>query len=72
MKVGDVVMFTDITCRYAKWFYGQVAIAESVSRAIDGHQHCRVRWIQPVEYYDMYARISDFNVSKFEETYEDR
>ena len=66
MKVGDMVMFTD-EGRYAKWFYGQLAeIIHYSPVGSDGKAHCRVRWLQPVEYFGRYAQISDFSVDKFE------
>ena len=65
MKPGDVVMFKD-EGRYAKWFYGQLAIVQSCSYAKDGKLHCRVKWIQPVKYFDGYSTISDFAADNFE------
>ena len=67
MKAGDLVMFTDDKGTYARWFYGQFAIAESVSQNLNtGDWHCRVRWLQPVLYHSSYASVSDFGVNKFE------
>ena len=68
MKVGDVVMFVD-EGRYAKWFYGQIAVIENVTNSFtsaDGKTHVRVRWIQPVPYFDKFATISDFSAASFE------
>ena len=68
MKIGDVVMFVD-EGRYAKWFYGQIAVIENVTNAFtsaDGKTHVRVRWIQPVPYFDRFATISDFGADSFE------
>lgn len=62
MKVGDLVMFVD-EGTYAKWFYGQLAICES---STEEKKSCRVRWLQPVKYYDRYTTISDFGWDKFE------
>ena len=64
MKVGDTVMFV---CEgtYAKWFFGQLAVAESVSQAQSGEWHCRVRWMQPVQYHGRYTSVSDFGVDRF-------
>jgi len=64
MKVGDLVMFTD-EGTYAKWFFGQFAVAESVSQSKSGDWHCRVRWMQPVLYYGRYTSVSDFGVDRF-------
>jgi len=71
MKRGDVVMFTD-KGRYAKWFFGQVGVIEhgpSLSK-IGFEKHIRVKWIQPVPYFDRMATISDFAASKFEVAHE--
>jgi len=65
MKVGDVVMFID-EGRYAKWFYGQLAIVESANCTIDDKLYCRVRWVQPVKYFESNAFVSDFAADKFE------
>ena len=65
MKIGDLVMFVD-EGTYAKWFYGQLAIAESVSKNKSGNWHCRVRWLNPVKYHDRYTTISDFGCERFE------
>ena len=65
MKVGDVVMFTDASCTYTKWFFGHIGIVESTS---SGAIHCRVRWMRPVRYHDGYATISDFRADKFQVT----
>jgi len=64
VKVGDPVMFVD-TGRYAKWFYGQLGIVESHTKAQDGTYHVRVRWMRPVQYIDRQATISDFPESYF-------
>jgi hypothetical protein len=67
MKMNDLVTFTNDKSRYAKWFFGQLAIAESVTQSIKtGDWHCRVRWLQPVKYFDRYATVSDFNTKNFE------
>jgi hypothetical protein len=65
MKVGDLVMFVD-KGTYAKWFFGQLAVAKSVSQNTRGAWHCRVAWLQPVKYHDSYTTVSDFRVDKFE------
>jgi len=67
MKVGDIVMFID-EGTYAKWFFGQIAIVEKYSGKVgtDGKYHCRVRWIQPVRYFDRMATVSNFCADKFE------
>lgn len=64
MKIGDVVMFTD-KGTYAKWFYGRVAIVEDYRKKEDGEVFCKVRWLQPVPYFDKMASISSFNARKF-------
>ena len=60
MKIGDVVMFTDLKSIYAKWFYGQVGIVKSV-----GVNHIRVTWLQPVKYYESFTTFSDFPMYSF-------
>ena len=65
MNVGDLVMFND-EGTYAKWFFGQFAIAVSVTQSTEtGDWHCRVRWLNPVKYHDRYTTSSDFSVDKF-------
>tara|TARA_E500000331_G_C16975905_1_gene591376 strand:+ start:487 stop:699 length:213 start_codon:yes stop_codon:yes gene_type:complete len=64
MKENDLVMFTD-EGTYAKWFYGKLAIVQNVSYANDGKLHCRVRWLQPVLYFDRTTSTSDFAADKF-------
>ena len=65
MKVGDKVMFK-MEGSYAKWFGGHLAIVTSYKpKGSDGKAHCRVRWLQPVRYFDKYATISDFSADKF-------
>ena len=66
MKPGDVVMFTDEECRYARWFLGQVAVIVHYTHVgQDGNSHCRVQWMNPVPYHDSKATISDFRADKF-------
>ena len=61
-----MVMFT-CSGTYAKWFYGQMDIVENYTpKASDGNAHCRVRWLQPVPYFDRFATVSDFRADKFE------
>mgnify|MGYP000606174699 CR=1 FL=1 len=62
MKVGDVVIFSDLESVYAKWFYGQIGIVKSCGRG----SHCRVTWMQPVKYFNSFATFSDFPVKNFE------
>ena len=62
MKVGDLVMFVD-EGRYAKWFYGQLGICESSKPE---KKACRVRWLQPVKYFNSFTSKSDFGWDKFE------
>ena len=64
MKVGDVVMFID-DGRYAKWFWGKLGIAENVVINSGGEEHCRVKWIEPVKYFDRFASVSSFRTSNF-------
>ena len=69
MKVGDVVMFTNYTGRYGQWFYGQIGIIERYTgedKSADGKAHVRVRWIQPVPYFDRFATVSHFGANNFE------
>ena len=77
MKVGDLVMFTD-KGRYAKWFFGQMAIVESLSAIASTSKpnketvHCRVKWLQPVKYFNKFATISDFSADMFQVYNENR
>ena len=75
MKKGDVVMFTNYTGRYGKQFYGQIGVIENVTNAFtsaDGKAHVRVRWIQPVPYFDGFATVSNFGANNFEAFNESR
>ena len=71
MKVGDMVMFID-KGRYAKWFFGHMAVVQSVFERSDTSKppitrcHCRVEWLHPVKYHDKFATVSDFDAEKFE------
>jgi hypothetical protein len=66
MKTGDVVMFIDNGCRYARWFLGQIGVVTSYTETgTDGNSHCRVEWMNPVPYHDSKAKISDFRADKF-------
>ena len=65
MCVGDIVMFTGQGV-YARWFFGQLGIAESVSQSKSGEWHCRVKWMQPVLYHGRYTSSSDFRVDNFD------
>lgn len=52
---------------YAKWFYGKLAVAESVKQSETTNKwHCRVRWVQPVKYHNSFTAVSDFGVDRFE------
>lgn len=66
MKVGDLVMFID-EGRYAKWFYGKFGVIETSreKEKTPGEGSCRVRWLQPVKYFDSYTSYSDFGWDKF-------
>ena len=65
MKEGDLVMFKD-TGTYAKWFFGRFAKVVSCSYNSRGELHCRVKWLEPVKYFEMFATVSDFSADKFE------
>ena len=70
MKVGNIVMFNSI-CGYGRWFFGQLGIVENYTPVgSDGKPHCRVRWMNPVQYYDKLATVSDFSADKFEVTHD--
>ena len=62
MKVGDLVMFID-EGTYAKWFFGQFGVVELASEKT---RSCRVKWLNPVKYFNSYTSISDFGWDKFE------
>ena len=75
MKAGDVVMFTNHAGTYGKWFYGQIGVVENyvnVFQSADGKAHVRVRWIQPVPYFDGFATVSNFRAENFEAHNESR
>ncbi len=66
MKIGSVVMFMNLSNTHAKWFYGQIAIVESISEL---GTHCRVKWLQPVLYFDKVITMntpSCFAIHNFE------
>ena len=65
MKVDDLVMFNSEGI-YAKWFYGKFGVVESSKEKGPGKGSCRVRWLQPVKYFNSYTSISDFSWDKFE------
>jgi hypothetical protein len=67
MKVGDLAMFID-EGRYAKWFYGRLGIVENTTAPPNSSQRgsCRIRWLEPVRYFDGYATVSDFGWDMFE------
>ncbi len=66
MKVGDLVMFNNLDSTYAKWFFGQIGEVLSCGYAKDGKLHCRVKWLQPVYYFNNFATVSDFGADNFE------
>ena len=69
MKVGDAVMFI-CNGRYAKWFFGQMGVVESYTpHGADGNAYCRVRWMNPVSYFDRVTAVSSFRADKFEVAY---
>lgn len=65
MKVGDMVMFID-EGTYAKWFFGRLAVVESSTEKAPGEGACRVRWLEPVKYFDRHTSHSDFGWDQFE------
>lgn len=65
MKIGDLVMFSNSESTYAKWFLGQFAEVQTCNYAKDGKLHCRVKWLQPVKYFNKYSTISDFCADNF-------
>ena len=65
MEINDLVMFKPEGV-YAEWFGGKMAIVENVSYCNDGKLHCRVRWLQPVMYFDRCTSVSDFAAERFE------
>ena len=65
MKVGDIVMWTNAKSSYAKWFFGRLAEVKSVSYTSAGKLHCRVKWLEPVKYFDKFTTISDFGAKNF-------
>ena len=71
MKVGDVVMFVD-EGTYAKWFFGQIATVEVYRINSEGKPFCRVRWLEPVPYFDKMASVSSFSADKFRRFDENR
>lgn len=71
MKIGDLVTFVD-EGRYARWFFGRMAVVESISINAAGEKHCRVKWLIPVKYHSGWADFSDFQANKFEVHNEDR
>ena len=66
MQPGDLVMFSNVDSNYAKWFFGQIGEVQTCNYAKDGKLHCRVKWLQPVKYFDGYSTISDFKADNFE------
>ena len=66
MNIGDLVMFTNSSSRYAKWFLGKIGEVQTSTYGSDGKLHCRVKWLLPVKYFDRYAHVSDFKAKDFE------
>ena len=62
VKVGDLVQYVSQDRLYSKWFYSHLAEVQSISK----NGYCRVKWLQPVIYYDNVTVTSDFAVEKFE------
>lgn len=46
MQVGDIVMFSNESSPYAKYFYGAIGTVESSK-----NKHCTVRWMPPGRLY---------------------
>ena len=65
MKVGDIVIFT-CKGRYAKWFFGKIGEVLKVSVNKENDEYVRVRWFQPVEYFDSHTEFSSFRSDKFQ------
>lgn len=66
MNVGDIVMFTNASSRYSKWFLGHIGEIQSCNYAATGSLHFRVKWLEPIRYFDSFATISDFAAKNFE------
>lgn len=66
MKVGDAVMFTNQNSRYAKWFLGQIGEIQSYGYDSFGCLHLSIKWMQPIEYFNEFATISNFAAKNFE------
>jgi len=64
-KVGDIVMFKP-TGKYGKWFGGKLGTIERISYSKNGKLYFRVRWLEPVKYYDEYTPWSEFQADRFE------
>lgn len=62
MKVGDLVQFIDDKGRYSRWFYSHMGEVVKVSK----NDYCRVKWLNPVRYYDGFTAVSNFKIDKFE------
>jgi hypothetical protein len=60
MKVGDLVMFSNASSKYAQWFLGEFATVISLSES-----SCRVRWKRPISYFDSKTVVSDFPRTSF-------
>ena len=63
-NIGDVVIFKP-EGRYSKYFGGRLAIIEHMAYGSDGKLHCRVRWLEPVNYFGRVATVSDFSLDRF-------
>jgi hypothetical protein len=64
VKIGDIVMFKP-EGRYAKWFGGRLGVVEITTYNKAGDLYFRVRWLEPVQYFDGFAPISSFSADKF-------
>ena len=64
MKTGDLVMFKP-EGTYAEWFGGKFATVTHMSFGVDGKNHCRVKWLEPIKYFDKHTTVSDFSCDRF-------
>ena len=67
LKAGDVVMFTDFDCQYAKWFAGKIGHVQSLN---PDKTYCSVEWLEPVQYHQTFTEVSSFEITKFDAFHE--
>lgn len=58
---GDVIMWTDHSSQYAKWFYGKIGVV--INKSNNGY--VSIRWLEPVEYHGRFTSMSSFNLRHF-------